>query len=286
MYSQTKNSNMKTYPCILTIAGSDCSGGAGIQADIKTISALGAYAASAITAITVQNTCGVSSIFPIPAQTVKAQIEAVMTDIRPEAVKIGMVSDPKIVAAIAQSIRRFQPRYVVFDPVMVSTSGCKLMEDSAIEAIVRELMPLSTLITPNLSEAEVLTNTKLSSPDEMEEAAGQLLQTGCGAVLIKGGHLPDDKMCDVLKIADEEQAHRFTAPKIESKNTHGTGCTLSSAIATFLALGHPLAEAAGKAKEYIYKGIEAGKDIHIGEGHGPLNHFFNPAKMHILDKNV
>ena len=163
---------MKTYPCILTIAGSDCSGGAGIQADIKTISALGAYAASAITSITVQNTCGVSNIFPIPAQTVKAQIEAVMTDIRPEAVKIGMVSDPKIVAAIAQSIRRFQPRYVVFDPVMVSTSGCKLMEDSAIEAIVRELMPLSTLITPNLSEAEVLTNTKLSSPDEMEEAAG------------------------------------------------------------------------------------------------------------------
>ena len=269
----------------MTIAGSDCSGGAGIQADIKTISALGAYAASAITSITIQNTCGVSGIFPIPAGTVKAQIEAVMTDIRPEAIKIGMVNDPEIVGAIAESIRKFRPRHVVFDPVMVSTSGCRLMEDNTIDTIVRELIPLSTLITPNLSEAEVLAEEKLSSPDEMERAADKILRTGCGAVLVKGGHLSDNSMCDVLKIAGEDKAHRFTAPKIESRNTHGTGCTLSSAIATFLALGLPLEEAVGKAKAYVYKGIENGKDIHIGEGHGPLNHFYAPERMHIFSKN-
>lgn len=274
---------MKTYPCIMTIAGSDCSGGAGIQADIKTISALGAYAASVITAVTVQNTCGVSEVFPIPSPIVRSQIEAVMSDIRPGTVKIGMVSDPEIVRAIAGSIRMFRPQHVIFDPVMVSTSGCKLMDDKAISTIVEELMPLSTLITPNLKEAQVLTGKDISTVSEMEKAADQLSQWG-SSVLIKGGHLEGNRMCDVLKIRGEAQPHHFTASKIDSKNTHGTGCTLSSAIATFCALGFPLAEAVGKAKEYVYKGIETGKDIHIGEGHGPLNHFYAPVPMHVFGK--
>lgn len=275
---------MKTYPCILTIAGSDCSGGAGIQADIKTISALGAYAASAITAVTAQNTCGVNGVFPVPAPIVQSQIEAVMTDIRPDAIKIGMVSDPGTVRTIARSLRKFHPRHVIFDPVMVSTSGCKLMDDEAISVIVKELMPLSSLITPNLSEARVLTGKDISTVDAMEAVAGELLQWGSGGVLIKGGHLEGNQMCDVMKLRDNAQVYRFDAPKIKSKNTHGTGCTLSSAIATFCALGLPLAEAVGKAKEYVYKGIEAGKDIHIGEGHGPLNHFYEPVPMHVFSR--
>lgn len=276
---------MKTYPCVMTIAGSDCSGGAGIQADIKTISALGAYATSVITAITVQNTCEVSNIFPIPAQTVKEQIEAVMTDICPSAIKIGMVNDPEIVKVIAEAIRKFRPCQVIFDPVMVSTSGCKLTDDTAINTIIKELIPLSTLITPNLSEACVLTRKKISTIEEMEVAASELLRYGSGAVLVKGGHLEGKHMCDILKLHDEATTHRYTSPKVESRNTHGTGCTLSSAIATFCALNMPLPEAVAKAKEYIYKSIEAGKDIHIGHGHGPLNHFYSPLPMHILERN-
>lgn len=275
----------KKYPCVLTIAGSDCSGGAGIQADIKTISALGAYAASAITAITVQNTCGVTGIHPVPPLYVKGQIDAVMTDIRPDAIKIGMINDVEIVKVIADSIKEYNPKFVVFDPVMVSTSGCKLIEDSAIEAITSMLIPLSTVITPNLSEAMVLTGKNLSGVESMTAAGKELLGMGCSSVLIKGGHLEGDDMCDVLCSAGEEKTYIFKAGKIDSKNTHGTGCTLSSAIATLLALGHELPEAVAKAKDYVYKGIESGKDIHIGEGHGPLNHFHSPVKMHIFDIN-
>ncbi len=276
---------MKTYPCIMTIAGSDCSGGAGIQADIKTISALGAYAASAITAVTVQNTLGVSGIFPLPADVVGAQIEAVMTDIRPTSVKIGMVDDPEIVRTIAESIRKFRPGHVVFDPVMVSTSGCRLISDDATDTVMKELMPLCDLITPNLPEAEVLTGKSISTPEKMEEAAEELLRLGSRAVLVKGGHLSDDTVCDVLRISGEAEAHIFSSPRIMSRNTHGTGCTLSSAIATFLALGYSLAEAVARARKYVYDAIEAGKDIHIGDGYGPLNHSHSPVKMHILCKD-
>lgn len=275
---------MKTYPCVLTIAGSDCSGGAGIQADIKTISALGAYAASAITAITVQNTCGVTGIHPVPPAYVKAQIDAVMTDIRPRAIKIGMINDVEIVKAIAEAIRCYRPEFVVLDPVMVSTSGCKLIEDNAIEALTSLLMPLATIITPNLSEAEVLVDRPVSNVQEMEEAAGDLLKLGCQAVLVKGGHLANGGMCDVLRLSDEKIAHRFSAQKVESHNTHGTGCTLSSAIATYLALGEPMIEAVRKAKEYVFRGILSGCNVHIGEGHGPLNHFYAPVPMHTFER--
>lgn len=276
---------MKKYHSVLTIAGSDCSGGAGIQADIKAISALGGYAASAITAITVQNTCGVTGIHPVPASYVKAQIEAVMTDIKPSAIKIGMINDVEIVKAIAESIKEYKPKFVVFDPVMVSTSGCKLIEDKAIEAIKEELIPLSTIITPNLSEAMVLTGDSISDAASMTAAGNKILESGCGAVLIKGGHLEGHDMCDVLCIKGENTPYIYTASKISSKNTHGTGCTLSSSIATYLALGETLQEAVKKAKDYVHKGILNGKDVCIGSGHGPLNHFYSPVPMHIFNEN-
>lgn len=276
---------MKKYHSVLTIAGSDCSGGAGIQADIKAISALGGYAASAITAITVQNTCGVTGIHPVPASYVKAQIEAVMTDIKPSAIKIGMINDVEIVKAIAESIKKYKPKFVVFDPVMVSTSGCKLIEDKAIEAIKEELIPLSTIITPNLSEAMVLTGDSISDAASMTAAGNKILESGCGAVLIKGGHLEGNDMCDVLCIKEENTPYIYTASKISSKNTHGTGCTLSSSIATYLALGETLREAVRKAKDYVHKGILNGKDVCIGSGHGPLNHFYSPVPMHIFNEN-
>lgn len=272
---------MDKYATILSIAGSDCSGGAGIQADLKTISALGGYAATAITAITVQNTCGVRAIHPVPPEFVKGQIEAVMEDICPDAIKIGMINDVEIVKVIADSLRKYRPQWVVFDPVMVSTSGCKLIEDTAIEVLKTELMPLSTLITPNLREAEVLLNKKIDTLDEIREAAATLLCFGSKAVLLKGGHLSGNDMTDVLQFADKKNPVLYKGIKTESCNTHGTGCTLSSAIATLLAHGYTMEKAVEDAKKYVANGIFYGKDVHIGEGHGPLNHFFSPVPMKI-----
>lgn len=272
---------MNKYASILSIAGSDCSGGAGIQADLKAISALGGYAATAITAITVQNTCGVRAIHPVPPEFVKGQIEAVMEDICPDAIKIGMINDVEIVKVIADSIRRYRPQWVVFDPVMVSTSGCKLIEDAAIEVLKTELIPLSDLITPNLKEAEVLLNKQIRTFEEMKEAAAALLCFGSKAVLLKGGHLSGNEMTDALQVADKESPVLYRGVKTESRNTHGTGCTLSSAIATLLAQGYELERAVGDAKRYVADGIFYGKDVHIGEGHGPLNHFFSPVPMKI-----
>lgn len=274
---------MKRYPVILSIAGSDSSGGAGIQADLKTISALGAYAATAITAITVQNTMGVQGIHPVPPEYVEGQIQAVMDDISPDAIKIGMINDIDIVRVIAKCIRKYQPKHVVFDPVMVSTSGSKLIKDDAIEVLVKELMPLTHLITPNLDEAVVLTGKKINSLDDMKTAAKELLSFGSQAVLVKGGHLPGKLMYDVLQLKPEEEAIVFTGNHIESKNVHGTGCSLSSAIATFLALGDNMPTAVSKAKEYIAGAIEAGKEIYIGHGSGPLNHFYAPVTMKTVD---
>ena len=276
--------HMKTYPSVLTIAGSDCSGGAGIQADIKAISALGGYAASAITAVTVQNTVGVNAIHPIPADIVRGQIDAVMTDICPKAIKIGMINDVEIVKVIAEAIQTYHPQHVVFDPVMISTSGYKLIEDEAIDAIKKYLIPLATIITPNLNEAKVLYDKELNNIDDMKAAAKVLLGMGCKSILIKGGHLEGNLMCDILQTDDHNEPYMFCAQKVESRNTHGTGCTLSSAIATCLALGMELPDAVASAKDYVFHGIEQGKDIHIGEGHGPLNHFYSPQPMHIMDK--
>lgn len=274
--------NTKHYPCVLTIAGSDCSGGAGIQADIKTISALGAYAASVITAVTVQNTRGVTGVHHIPAEIISDQIKAVMEDIRPVAIKIGMVTDAETVYAIAETLRRFNPQYLVFDPVMISSSGRKLMEDNAIEAIKKELFPLCSLITPNMDEASFLLQRNILSTDDMKVAARDLLHYGSQSVLLKGGHLKGESACDILQTTDIQTPYTFHAPKIESKNTHGTGCTLSSAIATHLALGKNTIQAVKKAKEYVSHCLEYGKDVCIGDGHGPMNHFFCPEAMHIV----
>lgn len=272
---------MKSYYPILSIAGSDCSGGAGIQADIKTISALGGYAATAITAVTVQNTCGVKDIHPIPASIVKEQIQAVMDDIRPLAVKIGMVNDVEVIQAIVEMLELYRPLHVVFDPVMVSTSGHRLVDENAIGLIAEKLIPLAEMITPNLKEAEVLVGKPLHDVGDMETAARQLLALGVPHVLVKGGHLEGDRMVDVLASKGINASIRYEEPKIDSKNTHGTGCTLSSAIATFLAQGESVEQAVGKAKQYVTQGILNGKDVHIGDGHGPLNHFFAPCLMKI-----
>lgn len=265
----------------MSIAGSDSCGGAGIQADIKTISALGGYAATAITAVTAQNTCGITAIHPIPPEVTAAQIEAVMSDLRPRAVKIGMVNDAATAEAIAEVLLRRRPEFVVLDPVMVSTSGSKLIDDDAIDVITRRLMPIATLITPNLNEAQALVQAELCTVEDMQQAARQLLRYGSRAVLIKGGHLQGAQMCDVLQVNGEHECHFYTSPKVESRNTHGTGCTLSSAIATRLALGDTLTAAIQRAKSYVFQGIKAGKDIHIGEGHGPINHFYAPVPLHI-----
>ena len=263
---------MNKYATILSIAGSDCSGGAGIQADLKAISALGGYAATAITAITVQNTCGVRAIHPVPPEFVKGQIEVVMEDIRPDAIKIGMINEVDIVKVIADSIRKYQPKWVVFDPVMVSTSGCKLIEDEAIESIKTELMPLSDVITPNLKEAEVLLDRKIETFEEMKEAAVALLRFGSKAVLLKGGHLHGNNMTDILQFSEKESPVLYNGVKTESRNTHGTGCTLSSAIASNLAKGRDLETSVEAAKRYISEALAAMLDL--GSGSGPMNHGF------------
>lgn len=272
---------MKRYPIVLSIAGSDCSGGAGIQADIKTISALGAYAASVITAVTVQNTMGVRAVHTIPADIVRGQIEAVMEDLHPEAVKIGMVSEGEIARIIADCLRRYHPKYVVYDPVMVSTSGRKLMSDDAIEIIKRELLPLTALVTPNLDETEMLLGRKITTPEEMRQAARELSTMYHTAMLIKGGHLQGNEMQDVL--CWEEHLFIYSESKIESRNLHGTGCTLSSSIATYLALGDTMNEAVGNAKGFLSGAIEAGKEVITGHGSGPLCHFWNPVKAQLMD---
>lgn len=275
----------KHYPCVLSIAGSDCSGGAGIQADIKTISALGTYAATAITAVTVQNTQGVTDVCPVPPGTVKTQIEAVMSDIRPSAVKIGMIDSAEIAQVIAESIRCYHPQFVVFDPVMISSSGKKLMEDRAIDVIREELFPLCTLITPNIDEASFLLRRDIESVNDMQLAARCLLQFGSRAVLLKGGHLRGEEMVDVLQEADGQSPTLYSMPKVISRNTHGTGCTLSSAIATYLSIGESMKPAVQKAKDYVYHCLESGKDVQIGTGHGPMNHLHSPIAMRIIEKD-
>ncbi|MDM8339080.1 bifunctional hydroxymethylpyrimidine kinase/phosphomethylpyrimidine kinase [Mediterranea massiliensis] len=262
------------HPSVLSIAGSDCSGGAGIQADIKAISALGGYAASAITAVTSQNTLGVQGIFPLPPEVVEGQIRSVMDDLHVRAVKIGMVHDAALVRAIAGCLRRYSPAAVVCDPVMISTSGHRLMAEDTIRSIEQELFPLSTLITPNLHEASMLCGRELHTVEEMKEEAMRLSERYGTSVLIKGGHLEGEQMCDVLASAVRPGTTEcFVSPRIDSHNLHGTGCTLSSAIATRLAFGFGLEEAIGQAKEYMDGAIRRGRDLHVGHGHGPLWHF-------------
>ena len=266
------------YICALTIAGSDCSGGAGIQADIKTMSALGVYAAAAITSITVQNTKGVKAVHRVNSLVVADQIKAVMDDIRPDAVKIGMVNDCATIHAIADSLKHYPKCPIVIDPIMVSTSGFNLMKPDALELFCDSLLPMSTLPTPNLPEAEILSNMKINTTDDMDIAAQKIMSLGCNAVLIKGGHIDGGEKVDRLYMANGG-VQTFTHKTIDTRNTHGTGCTLSSAITSFIARGLNLVDAIAAAKNYLSQALEGGKDIHIGEGHGPVNHLFNPEKL-------
>ena len=272
--------NKLTYK-VLTIAGSDPSGGAGIQADIKTITALGGYAASAITALTIQNTLGVTGIFAVPPSVVSEQIAAVMEDIAPPSIKIGMVKDATIVRHIAEAIKKYQPAFIVYDPVMVSTSGHQLIDDDVIETIEKELIPKVSLITPNMHEAEVLLRRKIGSIAHMEAAAKELASRYRIHVLIKGGHLEGNGMCDMLAYPNG-MVRQFTESKIETRNLHGTGCTLSSAIATLVAqkliegnqilTDEMLVSSIGQAKKYVTSAILEGSKRNIGKGNGPLWH--------------
>ena len=269
---------MRAYHTCLTIAGSDSSGGAGIQADLKTMSALGVYGATAITAITAQNTTGVTAIMPVSAEVVLAQIAAVATDIRPDAVKIGMLFSRPIVEAVAQGIEAHRLSRIVLDPVMISTSGSRLLRDDAISAMTERLFRLADLVTPNRFEAELLAAMKINNADDAATAARSILDRGARAVLIKGGHFDGASMTDYLFTATGYR-QQFTSAKIDTRNTHGTGCTLSSAIAAHLAMGLGVPEAVVRAKGYLSAALAAGADVAIGSGHGPVNHFFNPEQL-------
>lgn len=270
----------RKVPSVLTIAGSDCSGGAGIQADIKTISALGCYAASAITAITVQNTCGVKNIMPLPAHVIKAQVETVIEDMDVNVIKIGMLTDRETILALTAVLNRHPEIRIVLDPVMASSNGVPFITEQALEAMKQALLPLCTLITPNLPETEILTGYTPHTVDEMTTAGREMLRFGCKAVLVKGGHLPSSGKTDVLVANGADEAiHTFLSAEIKTCNTHGTGCTLSSAIAAYMARGLPLAKAVDKAKTYVTHALESASEIHFGHGHGPLNHFFDPQKL-------
>lgn len=271
--------NVKRYPVALTIAGSDSGGGAGIQADLKTFSALGVYGTSAITAITAQNTCGVTGVASVPADLVCGQIEAVFSDIQVDAVKIGMLHSPEIIRTVSAMLDKYSPAYVILDPVMIATSGDKLIQDDCVNLILTELFPKAILVTPNLDEAEFLTDMKIRDTAGLERAGLKLLSYGCNSVLMKGGHLPSDEMTDLL-IRKDGTVRAFSESKIESQNTHGTGCTFSSAIAAHLAKGEMLEDAVSKSKEFITMAIRHGADIKTGKGHGPLNHFFQPIPLH------
>jgi hydroxymethylpyrimidine/phosphomethylpyrimidine kinase len=272
---------MPRYPTILTIAGSDSGGGAGIQADLKTIAALGCYGASAITALTAQNTTGVRAIHPVPPEFLREQLEAVFEDLTIDAVKIGMINTVEVAMIITEILDRFKPSFVVFDPVMVSTSGSKLIQDETVAILWQELFPRVNLITPNLDEGQILISGKIDSVDRMKEAAEQMVRLGCRAVLLKGGHLVSEVLYDVLAQQNMETLI-FESDYIDSPNVHGTGCTLSSAIAAFVASGNSLPEAIIFAKEYIVQAIEAGKSATTGAGPGPLNHSFSPLPMQII----
>ena len=271
------------YARVLSIAGSDSGGGAGIQADLKTFSALGCYGMTAITAITAQNTQGVRAIHAIAPEMLRAQIDAVLEDIGADAIKIGMLHDPAVVRVVVKAIARHRLQQVVLDPVMVATSGDRLMAEETVSVLVQELFPLTTVITPNLDEAALLLGRAIDGADALDEAAAALLALGAPAVLLKGGHLPGDTVIDVLALANGSRL-RLQSPRIATHNGHGTGCTLSSAIAAHLALGLPLPQAVEQARAYILGAIAAGAHVHTGRGHGPLNHGYAPVVQRVLGR--
>ncbi|WP_185218333.1 bifunctional hydroxymethylpyrimidine kinase/phosphomethylpyrimidine kinase [Sphingobacterium mizutaii] len=272
-----KENKKYKVPTVLSIAGFDGSGGAGIQADTKTISSLGCYAMNVLTALPVQNTQGVKNIFDIPVEAVKEQLDCLFEDIYPDSIKIGMVHNSKLVETIANSLKDYKGS-IVFDPVMVSTSGHRLIHEETIAAIKELLFPIAQIITPNLDEVSVLVGREISSVHAMEEVADEILSLGCNAALLKGGHLQSDILTSIL-IQKNHAAQYFESKRVNTKNTHGSGCSLSSAIASFLARGYHLEQSTENALMYINSAIKGSKDLLIGKGNGPLNHFFNPQRL-------
>lgn len=255
-------------PIALTIAGSDSGGGAGIQADLKTFQAFGVFGTSAITALTAQNTLGVTAVHAVPPEVVVEQVRVVAEDLPPAAFKTGMLATAELVSAVAGAIRDAGLKNYVLDPVMVATTGARLLDRSAEGAVIDELLPLSTLVTPNLDEAAILVGRPVEDLDTMREVARELVERGAGAALIKGGHLEGDEVVDILYDGREFQS--WSRPKIDTTNTHGTGCTLAAAITAGLAHGRPLARAIGDALDYVHRAIIEAPGL--GSGHGPLNH--------------
>ncbi len=279
-------------PKVLTIAGSDSGGGAGLQADLKVITALGAYGMSVITAITAQNTLGVTRIQDVDLDVVDAQIDAVLTDIGADIVKIGMLASPEIVRTVAKALRRHNVKRIVLDPVLRATSGASLGGDDTAQAMIAELFPMATLITPNMDEASLLLGAEITGPNDFKIAAQQLLDMGPQAVLIKGGHLDTThtQITDFLMWKTIEdglevvQSKEFKHYRVNTLNTHGTGCSLASAIATYLADRHDLSHAVAKAISYVEAGLEAGRFLSIGEGPGPLWHMHDFYPTALLDE--
>jgi len=264
----------KSYRRVLTIAGSDSGGGAGIQADLKTFSAIGCYGMSAITALTAQNTSGVQAIHPLPPSFAVQQMEAVLGDIGADAIKIGMLYSSELVEAVAAQLNKHGVENIVLDPVMVAQSGDRLLQSDAVDAIRTLLMPLATVVTPNLPEAEVLLARRPIAAEQMADAARDLAAYGSRSVLIKGGHLQGGDSSDLLYLRDGERIVTLSGQRVDTRNNHGTGCTLSSAIAAYLAHGLDIETAVKRAKTYIAGAIAAGATYRIGRGHGPVHHFF------------
>ena len=275
MNEHSKNQNsLRQYCKVLTIAGSDSGGGAGIQADLKTFSAIGCYGMSVITALTAQNTQGVNAIHAVPPAFAVEQIEAVLSDIGADAIKIGMLYSAELIEAVAQALKKQGSQKIVLDPVMVAQSGDKLLQDDAIEAIKENLMPLADVVTPNIPEASVLTGRSLNRREDIESAAETLAKYGSRSILIKGGHGDERKSTDLLFLAGENRFVSLEADRIETRNNHGTGCTLSSAIASYMAKGNDVEKSVQMAKEFMNHAIAAGAAYRIGHGHGPVHHFF------------
>lgn len=264
---------MKTYYRTLTVAGSDSGGGAGIQADLKTFSALGCYGMSVITALTAQNTVAVTGIHPVPPEFIALQMEAVLQDIGADAIKIGMLHSPEVIKTVAQCLKKFGPVPIVLDPVMVAKSGDKLLRDDAVQALKTHLIPMATVITPNLPEASVLLGETVETVEQMPEACERLVALGCGTVFLKGGHLSGEESVDFLYDGKSATLVRLDHSRIDTPNSHGTGCTISSAITSFIARGDTVDVAVGKAKEYISCALSAGSGYRTGQGHGPVHHF-------------
>ena len=263
----------QTYKRVLTIAGSDPSGGAGIQADIKTISALGCFATSAIVAVVDENTLGVTGVHPVPVDFVVGQIHSVLDDIGTDAVKIGMLHSSELVRAVRRALDEYpRIRDIVLDPVMVATSGDPLLEADAVATLRDELVPRARVITPNIPEAELLLDRSITTQEELPDAARDLARLGA-SVLLKAGHLADTELVDIFYNAETGRMTRLPAPRVATRNTHGTGCTLSSAFAASLAKGMPLDEASRAAKAYIAAAIAAGARYRVGRGRGPVHHF-------------